>query len=148
MKYSDPPNTEELISSLKSLSDEEEILSSIKSLYPDWIKGIYSRYCDDYSFLQDNWEKLCMHLSVTPKKILTVEMLSLDVFTQTGTFPKLLSEASEILTLKGYCIRREREFERCLFCDKAVPTEKVYEHLKKMNPLAFKYSPACSACLS
>lgn len=153
-KYSDPPNVDNLLSSLKSLSSEDEILSSIRSLYPDWIKNIYSSYSSDYPHLTENWGKLCLHLGVSPKKIVTTEVLALELIiyiaenklTQTV---KLLTEASEILTQKGYCIRRESEFGGCIFCHKAIPSEKVHAHLKNACKFSIpiKWSPACSECL-
>src|SRR5690242_5338935 len=134
-KYSDPPNTDELLKVLSSLTSDEEIITSINNLYPGWIKNTYTSYSDDYPHLTENWNKLALHLGVSPQKILAVEILALDIVLRSNqeVKVKLLSEASEILTRKGYTVRREEEFLGCIFCGKAIPSKGVYDHLLELN---------------
>lgn len=149
-KYKDPQNTQSICSFLQSQTDEDFLIQSIKKVYPTWIKAIYDCYSIDYPKFQDNWEKLCLHMGATPKKIITVEVQFFDIAAYKPELANdytLLHKAVEILVQRGYCIRRGDEFTGCIECNKAIPSASLHKFLIKNSiPAPTKWSCICSPC--
>lgn len=135
LKYKDKENVEDAIEFLNNTEDEDLLLYNIKLMYPNWIKKEFTAYSKDYPTFTKSWERMCQMTKTKPKKILLVEFIFIDVCLlqkDQGSF-NLLKEACDILTRKGYCIRRACEFIACNKCDKALPSLKLYEYMKSIN---------------
>jgi hypothetical protein len=147
-KYQDPENSSQLIEQLRKLPAGDELINSIKNLYPSWIVGIIDNYSQDYPHLIKNWETICEMTDSQPQKILLVESLWFDAVAvnREGKY-ELLKTACDILTRKGYCVRREGEFISCEKCGKALVSFGLFVALKEKNlPVPDSWSPKCSEC--
>jgi hypothetical protein len=141
MDFSDPPNTEKIISEFRSLSDKEEIQTFIHKVLPGWLVFTAEKYSDDYPYLQDNWQRICSMLQVSPKKIVLVSDIKFD------NEHTVSREFCEFMTQKGYCVRRVSEFCVCAYCNSAIPLKSTWEHLlEKGLPVPRKWIKNCRSC--
>lgn len=131
---------DEFLVRLSTLS-EVEGQQLINEFIPNWLVISLDGYSTDYPHLTDNWARLCKTLNVIPRKIILVVDLNLEEKTD----PK--NKVAEILTKRGYCIRRISEFVACPVCEKAIPCRQIWELLKEKGfPVPPSWSSACRDC--
>ena len=137
---------EEEIKKIIESDSEIEIRELIDKIAPNWLIGTYDSYSDDYPHLTNNWKAMCKNLNTTPQKIVIVKNIPLDEKDNDKLFkPKLA--ICEVLTIKGYIIRREEEIVGCLECNKAIPNSIIYNQLPKDKmTLPPKWSSRCTTC--
>ena len=139
-KYSDPHDLKDHLKKLYSLSSPDEIQTFIENIFPGWLLISTPEYSKDYSYLQDNWDTICKLNHIKPQKIVIVDFISFD-----DNNYSLLQSICEIMTKKGYVVRRKGEFTGCSICDKAIPTENVWRMMKNKNlPVPSVWSDKCS----
>jgi len=141
-KYSDPPESKELISQLKSVSsNKEELREFVEKTFPGWLLASTDKYCKDYPHLQQNWEHICGMNNVQPQKIVVVDQVKFD------ENHALLRTICDVMTQRGYVVRRKEEFTGCEVCRHAIPVREVWQLLKdKGLPVPTVWSTNCSEC--
>jgi len=147
-KYQDPENSSELIEQLRKLPAGEELINSINSVYPSWIVQIIDNYSQDYSYLENNWKIISKMAFSQPQKIILVDRLWYDAVAvdRKGKY-ELLKTTCDILTKKGYCIRREGEFIPCSECGKALASFGLFVVMKEKNlPVPETWADKCGEC--
>nr|QBK85313.1 MAG: hypothetical protein LCIVAC01_01220 [Iridovirus LCIVAC01] len=147
-KYQDPENSSELIEQLRKLPAGEELINSINSVYPSWIVQIIDNYSRDYPHLIKNWDTICKLTYSQPEKILLVDTLWYDAIAVNRKCKyELLKTACDILTKKGYCVRRQGEFVACEKCGKALVSFGLFVVMKEKNlPVPETWAETCSEC--
>ena len=143
--YKDPADIEELkliIEQMNTLTTTSETIHFINTYLPGWIISILSDYSADYPHLSNNWSMVCDKINIEPKKIILVDQIMND--------PEytLLAHLCEYITKNGYVVRRKEEFISCEKCGKAIPSEGLYEYMKKALPdkVPKKWSSTCLNC--
>lgn len=122
----------------QSISEIEDI---VEKDYPNWIVAILNDYSKDYPHLSKNWETLCQRMDVSPKKIVLVK----DINFEEKNDPKI--EVCEILTKKGYVIRRMNEFVPCITCNSCIPCVEIWHLLKEKGfSVPKNWENKCSKC--
>lgn len=132
-----------LISELKcdNFTDyKNEIEKLIDYFYPRWLEYSTDSYSEDYSFLQNNWKKICELNNTTPKKIIFVSNIEFK--------PEfsILNKLCDFLTKNGYCIRRSTEFVLCDKCNKAIPCIELWSLIKNKSGVPSVWSNMCLNC--
>ena len=146
--FKDPENLQEVIQTIKDTEKVHDIITLINKIYPTWIYKIVDNYSDDYKSLDANWERICKQNNKKKTAIFLVEKIIFG----TGDSPEnstftLINIFCDILTLSGFVVRDRHDLTICLACNKALPTEGMYNTLKKMNiHVPQTYSNTCSKC--
>jgi hypothetical protein len=141
MNLSDPENVSEIINHVNDLKSPEEIQLYIQEKLPGWLIYSLMSYSKDYPHLQENWLKICEMSNTRPQKIVLVKDI---IFDDNHT---LLRHFCELMTRKGYVVRRIDEFIPCKKCMSAIPTFEVYDLLKSKNiKCPESWSDHCSGC--
>ena len=151
----DPENVKDLIDGIRKLVPNVDVIEGIQEYYPNWIKKVIIDYSPDYPHFKRNWEKICSELKDTkPRNIVLVELVYEDIVINTSNGYSLdnynlLIAACDILTYNGYCVRREAEFIPCEICGLAIPSEPVYDFIKRQKIIKYprKWSKTCSGCV-
>ncbi len=148
--FKDPTNVPELIRGIRKLIPGRNVIDTVNQYYPNWITSILVGYSPDYPRFKKNWETICNSLEdVKPRDIVLVELVYEDVILN-GSPPdnyNLLIAACDILTYKGYCIRRKGEFIPCEICGLAIPSKAVYDFMKqKKIKCPKRWKNRCSGC--
>ena len=139
--YIDRDNAPELITKLHSLTEEKEIQQFISDNLSGWFIHLLEGYSNDYRYLQDNWKIICDKINTTPKKIVLVDDIKFD---KDHTF---LQTCCEVMTKRGYVVRRASEFIVCPTCFKAIPCKDIHHLMKeKKLPVPTDWSNKCSSC--
>lgn len=126
------------LSLAQNISEIEEI---IEKDYPTWLVAILNDYSRDYPHLSGNWKTLCKKMDVSPQKIVLVK----DINFEEKSDPKI--EVCEILTKKGYVIRRMTEFVPCIICNRAIPCVEIWHLLKEKGfSVPEIWENKCSGC--
>lgn len=140
-KYIDPPNTEEIIESLKNLPTLGDVKKKVDEIFPKWIVTVLPGYSNDYSELTETWHSLCNEINTEPAQVLIVDEMCFD------EDYKLIRTFAEIFTKSGFSVRRKREFIPCSVCGKALPASDIYEFMKNQNKIIPKtWKEKCSDC--
>jgi hypothetical protein len=141
MQYSDPDNTPELLTRLSLLPTIKDVKQFIEEIFPNWIITAIDSYSEDYSHLEKNWKVMANMSGVNPAQILIVEDI---VFDNCHT---LIRNFAELLTRAGFMVRRKNEFFPCPVCNKAIPSENLYNKMKeKKFPIPDIWKSKCSNC--
>jgi hypothetical protein len=139
--YSDLSNSDEIkqnLSNLKTLGDVKEYIDTI---FPNWFIATIDNYSDDYPHLKKNWSDICEKIGIEKTQILIVDQLSHE--------PQysLILFFAEIFTRAGFAVRRKNEFFPCKVCNKALPSEYIWQIMKDNNfSVPEKFSPKCVNC--
>ena len=104
-----------------------EKLTKVPENTNNWIVNTFDDYSDDYKLLRDNWEYLCKKLDTTRKKIVIVTYLPVSTNTEKD---KIVATVTNNMIEDGHTIRRVGEFVGCSVCNKAIPTQRMYNLLK------------------
>ena len=131
--------------------DEAELANFIEARIPNWFVDVIDNYSEDYPQFEENWQLMCKHLPDSPsmKKIILVEKIPLDKpLTRELKRTEDIHTASSVLTQKGYVVRRYEELVKCSVCKKALPSEKIYDHIKKCGETRIPgvWSNKCQEC--
>lgn len=119
--------------------NDEDVINYVNEILPDWIEDILDSYSTDYDYLNRNWRCICQAGNVSTKKIILVKNINFD--------NDLISNVGEILTRKGYCVRRTSEFIVCDVCKKALPDYDMWKFLKeKKAPIPKIWNNKCENC--
>lgn len=137
---------------LKTLSDlpaGNELLSLIQQYTPDWIISVLDGYAPNYQILHKNWDTYCKMLKTKPQKLLIVSHIEGYEEDQKEFTP--IQQACDLLTIKGYCIRRDSEFMECEGkCGKAMATKELHRKLKNHPSIGGyvrgRWSGTCTKC--
>ena len=144
-KYKDLYSKDSILTMLEKCKDRDEVRSLIDNTFPGWLRWYGDRYSNDYPHLTANWKTICQKIGVDTQYIILVDQIPL--------FEKdteLLQHFCEKMTQMGYVVRRKEEFIFCKKCEAAIPSEKVYDMMKKMMgnkiPLPKAWKDHCSTC--
>lgn len=141
-KYMDPENKDEILKKIRKAETHSDVVKIINDTFPDWIMGWPKKYSDDYSFFTTNWQDGCEKLNCKPLCIIIVDKI---VFHDKNY--SVIQMFCELLTLFGHSVRRKEEFFECKFCGKILPTEPIYDGLKKSGALVPQiWSMKCTNC--
>jgi len=140
-KYEDGPNKDKILHAIHNAPNIIDVMDIIGKHYPDWIVTFMHSYCEDYPQLQENWEKMCIHMEVKPTQIMIVEYIDF-------SDKQIIRTLSELFTRAGFSVKHVLEFIPCSKCDKAVPTEYLHNKFTqdKSKVIPRKYSSTCSKC--
>ena len=134
-------STDVLATEVRGLTDKDAIRTFIDTHLPGWLIASTDAYSIDYPHLDRNWKLICQSLGVQPQKIVVVDKINFDA---ENTF---LKTVCDVLTARGYVIRRKEEFTGCEICTKAIPVREVWQLLKNKNfPVPDEWSSVCSEC--
>lgn len=148
----------QVLNELDACTTDEEVYLLIKKTFPDWLVSYTNAYCPDYKHLPRNWEAICKQNNTTPKTIVFVKDVS---FAKGGSGGGMAARRStshlneefvkqtfcEMMTKKGYVVRRESEFQPCTVCTKAIPCIQVWHLMKeKQMPVPKEWADKCSSC--
>ena len=139
-----------IIEKIALSEDEEEIRSEVDKLLPNWFKYAFNDYSDDYPHLKSNWEIMCNNLNCKRQKIICVKSIPLAYNEKIDENFFEIQAVIEILSRKGYIIRRENELIACEVCKKAIISHEIYHQMKKLNKEEFQlpevWSKYCMEC--
>ena len=137
----DPPNKNEILQQLHTLSNAKDTVKFIETHFPGWLILSLNNYSKDYPHFQANWEKICQMANTTPQKIVLVSDIKFDE-EHVAT-----SVMAEFMTRNGYCVRRAAEFVACAECESAIPCQDLWVLLRnKGMPVPSNWSNHCSGC--
>jgi hypothetical protein len=130
---------------LLSANDEQEGIELINEIAPDWIISICEKYSKDYPTLENNWTFFCEKFGTKKGRILLVNKIVMDPRREDFREMDILCN---ILSKKGYIIRRKEEFKFCEKCNSVLPSVGVYNKLKenKITPIPHIWAPNCQNC--
>lgn len=139
-KFIDSPNSAEIIKKLDTITDREEFQKYVEEILPNWLIYSIDEYCPDYPYLQQNWLHICRLNNVNPQKIVLVDDI---IFDDNHT---VLQHCCELLTQRGYVVRRLREYIVCHICEKAIPSREMWNMLTNNKALHIPktWSETCS----
>lgn len=141
---------ETALTTLNSLPPGDELLDLINTYTPEWITDVVDGYTLEYSFFTNNWQMYCDMIKTIPQKIILVAEIEPYEEKQEHFTP--IQRACDILTRKGYCIRRDIEYVKCRGgCNRAIPTRELYSKLKNHPKLGSvvrgrRWSDTCESC--
>lgn len=139
--YIDPPEKKELTKYFLTLETKEQIRDFIDSHFPGWLIASTDNYTIDYPHLQSNWKQICSMNCVTQQKIVVVDGIYFD------DQHSLLRTIAEVMTRKGYVVRRKEELTGCEDCQQAMPTKPIWRQFKQYGLNVPKtWKPVCSKC--
>lgn len=139
--YTDPVDGINIAARFFGMNDSDEIAALIESTFPGWLLKDSPEYSKDYKFLQKNWEIICEHAKVEPRKIVIVDDIVFD------TSHKLIVIFCEGMSKRGYVVRRKNELGLCTKCSRAIPTEEMWEKMQSARmDVPSVWSPKCSNC--
>jgi len=132
----------------KDFEEKEEIIRKIiLERFPGWILSELSFFSIDYDYLEMNWKTFCEQINTTPRKILLVSKICMDVSNPDNQDLRMLCD---ILTKHGYFIRSYNDYNKCSrsVCNAVIPSENIWKQMKKMNlPVPNIWSAECSTCI-
>lgn len=129
----------ELLDELRGLVDKDDFRKFIDTHLPGWLIASTDAYSSDYPHLDSNWRFFCQSLNVEPQKIVVVDRIDFDDL--------FLNTVCNLMTARGYVIRRKEEFTGCAVCRKAIPTREVWQLLQNKGfRVPDVWKSVCSAC--
>jgi hypothetical protein len=141
--YIDTPNKEEIIEKLHTLENAEEIRAFVDEIFPEWLVYATKTYSKDYEYLHKNWYAVCRMIPADPQMIVLVKSI---IFDDDHT---IMKEVCEVMTKRGFCVRRLEEFTVCSVCNGVIPVKEVWELMNsKKMPVPETWSNTCSGCLT
>jgi hypothetical protein len=140
--FFDPENKEEIIEKFRSLeASNREMQEYIEKIFPGWLVYSFDHYSMDYPHLTDNWLMICRLANTERKKIVLVREIFFD------SIHSVLQTFAEVMTKKGYAVRRVGEFIPCSVCFSAIPNENIWLLLRNNGfPVPEKWDQICSSC--
>lgn len=141
--YSDPDEESMILvlKELEGLGDPLEIHKLITRTFPTWLIHSTPKYSEDYPHLDKNWTFVCDKNGASKQQIVIVDYIIKD------DDHLLINIFCERMTREGYIVRRKEEFVSCDKCSAAIPSEKVYRHMKDNSlPVPDEWSPRCLSC--
>lgn len=136
--FKNPENHEDILERIKTCPTLKEVTMLLNEVFPQWIIGGYERFSDDYSDLQNNWEKTCEKSGVKPTTILNVHnYLEDEEHTLIRTF-------CEVFSASGFHVRKDAELYPCQVCGLALLSKEMYEITNISEPSV--WSDRCSKC--
>ena len=140
-KFINPSNSEEIIQTMSSIVDVKEGEELITKFFPGWIVQSLPKYSDDYSYLDKNWQAICNKLGVEKQKIILVDEIIFD------TDHSTINQIAEMMTRRGYVVRRHGEFDYCPVCVSAIPCIEVWHLMKEKGlPVPNEWRSTCKNC--
>lgn len=119
----------------------------LETLYPGWCTLELDGYSEDYPHLTKNWKVMCGKVGISPKKLLLVKNIEFD--NKNDQKVDFTLRLCEVLTRKGYCVRRADEFLCCVHCELAIPCEQVWQKMRDNNmPVVSVWGNVCGGCRS
>jgi hypothetical protein len=124
----------------KEFKSIEELLDYVDEMYHGWITVQLESFSKDYDFLNMNWSYVSSNLlQVEKQKIILVKS-----FIEHKDSFKL----AELLTRFGFVVRSAADFDPCSICQRAIPSESVYEMMKKNEKKVPEiWSNVCTSCI-
>ncbi len=127
---SEKMNTTITLESIHQLESTEEIIDNINTILPEWILDYANKFAQEYDKLNDNWDELCNKVKTEKRKILIVPYLPLENKTDND---KYINSVANMLTSKGFLLRRSVEIFKCPRTNNALLTRQMYDYFKKYN---------------
>ena len=139
------PRVQDIISQIVSLKSDteikfEDLKGIIDNALPGWITSIISEYSQDYSHFTNNWNHVTTKINTTKKYILLVDenvnICNIESKKQDGVpsdMSGIIQLFCETLTAIGCIVRLNTDFIECKKCNKAIPSEKIYNMFKQHN---------------
>lgn len=136
---------QDIISQIVSLKSDteikfEDLKGIIDNALPGWITHIISEYSQDYPHFINNWQNVTTKLNTTKKYILLVDenvnISNIESKKQDGVpsdMSGIIQLFCETLTAIGCIVRLNTDFIKCKKCNKAIPSEKIYNMFKQHN---------------
>lgn len=141
-EFKDTNNKQDIIAHAQELKTKEDFQNYIEEIFPGWLQYVATEYSPDYSYLNDNWKKICEMNNVEPQKIVLVKSIQFD------DDHKILQSFCELMTRRGYVVRRTSEFTLCGKCHRILPVIEVWHLMKEKGlPVPRRYSQFCRGCL-
>ena len=141
-KYKNPSNLDEILQEFTQIKTIGGVKELVDKVYPEWFVTTMNNFCPDYPHLQKNWQIVCSKIGIPRAQIIIVEE------TEDGTDYTLIRQFAECFTKAGFTIRRKMEFIPCEKCGNAVPTEQLYQHLKKNKfTVPEQWDKFCQKCI-
>lgn len=142
-QYADPDNIEEIKEEIKNCATIFEVSTVINKHIPGWIVAYLNGYSDDYPHLTENWKKLCMLVDGSPE---TSQVMIVDELINDSNH-KMINLFAELFTRCGFSLKRKMDFIPCSVCNKALPTEVVYNQFAKQKfIIPEEYNEKCVNC--
>jgi hypothetical protein len=130
------------INELSISNTVEDTEKTIEKYFPGLISYKIKQYSKDYPTLASNWNVICDKLKTTPKDIILLKKIVFENREYT-----LLNTICELLTRKGYCVRREGEFSSCFKCEGAIPCIEIWQNMKNRGlKVPNTWSSICRNC--
>lgn len=141
-RYEDDENKDRILEKVKNSPSLKEVVDVINKYLPGWIVTFMPAYCSEYPHLQEDWEKLCLHMEVPKTQIMIVDEI---IFDEKHTVVRSLCE---VFTRCGFSVRRKLEYIPCSKCGRAVPTRYIYEKFRhdKSKKVPIEYKEMCGNC--
>ena len=134
----------EVENKLKNAPTMKEIWNIINETFPNWVINISDCYSEDYIHLQQNFNYLKKNNKYKHIVILCVDKIIQD------SEHKILSMFYNLLLEIGYVIRVKEDIVFCTVCNRAIPSEKVFYEMKKIDDIKDKipeeWLNKCSKC--
>lgn len=144
--FIDPPNKDEILATLELEAkndnfDREQFREYVDRILPGWLVYATDQYSKDYPHLTNNWQRICEETKSRHEQIVLVQDIKFD------NDHLVLKTVCEIMTRRGYCVRRSEEFIVCDKCLKAIPCKDVWHLLKEKGlPVPNEWSRRCKEC--
>lgn len=130
-----------------STTTASQIRAFIDAHLPNWLVAWMKEYSPDYAYLTSNWSMLCDKGGCRMQYIIIVRDLEFDT-TKPG-YDSLRTRVAELLTRRGYVVRRDGELQECPVCRRAILSKKVWEFASKIGcPVPKEWSMTCEGCQS
>ena len=138
---SDEESMKMVLKELESIGDHNKIHELISRTFPTWLIHSTSKYSEDYPHLDKNWTFICERNGASKRQIVIVDHIIKD------DDHLLINIFCERMTREGYIVRRKEEFIGCDICGAAIPSERVYRHMKDNSlPVPDVWCQKCSSC--
>ena len=119
--YYDPVNKQEIIDNINKSPTLKDVKDILDETFPTLFIGIMKKYSDDYTHLQENWNKICKQIGINTTQIIIFDDFPYDDTEEKHELAKLFSEC---FTKAGFSVRRKSEYIPCKTCDLAIPTKR------------------------
>ena len=141
-KYKNPSDLGKILEEVTQITTIGGVKDLVDKVYPEWFVTTMNSFCTDYPHLQKNWHTICNKIGVPLAQIMIVEE------TEEGDDYTLIRQFAECFTKAGFAVRRKMEYIPCEKCACAVPTEQLYQHLKKNKfTVPEKWDKLCQKCI-
>lgn len=127
--YIDPPNTDLIINTIKFQTHNELVLT-VNKIFPSWIIGKFSKWCDDYPFIGT--------------RIILVDFIPPVI----NLSYHLIQVFCKLFALSGFSVICKDSFTKCKICDSILPTPATYSKINKLTKSNIPpyWSSKCARC--